>query len=150
MNITERVKTFSNFPAGVALDTRIAKALKWKCPEKCRMLERCLHIPSWSRNIKDAFTLRFEMKKLGWKSEDQLTDLGWGEDKNGHKWGYGFWFKKWDPDYIEYVAVCHSGNLNEIPLVIARSALLALEAKDDCCVGNKEHILKSLKSSFKT
>ena len=35
--------------------------------------------------------IRVQMAEQGWKSEDRLTDVGWG---NG--FGYSVWFRRWD------------------------------------------------------
>lgn len=78
MLLTEEVKEILTLKAGRALDRRLAKALKWKC-DTCRgSLDACDHMPQWSTNLDAAFELRVQMSALGWASEDDFTDRGWG------------------------------------------------------------------------
>ena len=35
--------------------------------------------------------IRLQMARIGWHSEDKLTDTGWGDS-----FGYSIWFRRWD------------------------------------------------------
>jgi hypothetical protein len=147
MKITPMVREISNLAAGDTLDRRLAIAMNWGngfgCPQESCRLEKCTHVPKWSQSVEAALDLRREMSKRNWDSEDRWSDVG---NTNGH-FTYMVWFKLWDPQFIEYVSFGHGNSLDEMPVATARAALLCFEAHEDCCVGNREHILRNLKAN---
>lgn len=78
--------------------------------------------------------IRLAMAKLGWRSEDKLTDQGWGG-----KFGYSIWFERYDWHGKRTLvqvgsAACyhaHSSNLDDVAATVQRAADLAIKAWND-------------------
>ena len=133
------VKKIENLWAGRDLDRRVSKALDWKCPEGCKS---CDHIPSFSTNYYAAWVLRMEMEKRGWASKDDLTWMGWGDEKD-HPWGYSIWFSRW-VEHIRYTLVSTIHDPEKMPLAVSRCALLALTEPEAGMDGSSVDILKAI------
>ena len=75
----------------------------------------------------NSMQIRLEMTKLGWYSDDRLTDMGWG----GDVFGYSIWFSRWNwhgkkTDKATYHA--HTKDLDKIDEVVEKAANLAKKA----------------------
>lgn len=123
--------TIDTMPAGPELDALVAeKVMGWhhtedhggglRCGGKIR---NCELVPRYSTDISAAWMVRAKMEAEGWRSEDRLTDVGWGPiDK--HPYGYSIWFERW----VDRGKRCfhdHVSDFNQAPAAICRAALKA-------------------------
>lgn len=71
--------------------------------------------------------IRLLMTELGWNSNDNLTDLGWGGG-----YGYSIWFERMDWHSVKIFSTVsfhkHSNDLDNIIQTTKDAALLALKA----------------------
>lgn len=70
--------------------------------------------------------IRLHMAKLGWQSNDRLTDIG---SKDGYT--YSIWFERWDWHNIRVGRICihsHTANLKDINDVVYGVAKKACDA----------------------
>jgi hypothetical protein len=75
--------------------------------------------------------LKIYMSQKGWRSKDQVSNLGWGD---GDKYGYSIWFERWDWHGKNGADVCfhaHTGDLSKIHDVVEKAALMALKAWEE-------------------
>ncbi|MFA7307626.1 MAG: hypothetical protein WC026_13240 [Hyphomicrobium sp.] len=83
-------------------------------------------------SLKDPIQIRLEMTKLGWSSNDQLTDMGW---KDG-EYGYSIWFERWDWYGAKvYSKICfhaHESDLNKILETIKKAVSICFKSWISC------------------
>lgn len=74
-----------------------------------------------------ANNIRLAMATKGWRSHDQITDMGWGD-----KYGYSIWFERWDWHGVKtgnkacYHA--HTDDLSKIDETVRKAAEIAMRA----------------------